>query len=138
MKNTLFKKGLVVWIIILFVGVCFLSCVSSKDISISYNKILEDNNEIKSSDDYREIYTNINGWCWSIEEKRRSIFIHHDVELWGYANLNIKGIRFPFNFFDEYVDYVKVPCLLGRIIYDRSPLIVNGVAFGNIEWSEYK
>ena len=138
MKNTLFKKGLVVWIIILFVGVCFLSCVSSKDISISYNKILEDNNEIKTSDDYREIYTYINGWCWSIEEKRRSIFIHHDVELWGYANLNIKGIRFPFNFFNEYAGYVKVPCLLGRIIYDRSPLIVNGVAFGNIEWSEYK
>jgi len=42
MKNTIFKKGLVIGIIILFIGVGVLSSVSSKDISISDDKILKD------------------------------------------------------------------------------------------------
>jgi hypothetical protein len=137
MKNTLFKKGLIVGIIILFIGVSVLSSVSSKDVSVYNDTIFDDNKEIETSDDYSEIFTHIDGWCWSIEEKRKSIFIHHGVELWGYS-LNIKGIRFPFNIFDEDAYYVKVPSLFGRINYDRQPYIVNGVAFGNIEWSEYK
>ena len=137
MIDKLIKKGLVIGIIVSFVCVSVLSSVSSKEVSVSNEKTINDNNEIETSDEFREIYTHIDGWCWSINEKRKSIFIHHNVESWGYGNLNIKGLRFPFDFFDEYASYVKIPCLLGRIIYGSSPLIVNGFAFGNIEWSEY-
>jgi hypothetical protein len=50
MPNKFFKKGLVVGIIILFVGVSVLSSVSSKDISISDDRKIENNKETEIFD----------------------------------------------------------------------------------------
>jgi hypothetical protein len=50
MQNTLFRKGLVVGIIILLAGVSVLSSVSSKDASFINDKVIDDNNEIEPFD----------------------------------------------------------------------------------------
>ena len=136
MQNKLLKKGLVVGIIVLFISMSSLTSVSSKDIYISKDKILEDNLDIEPLDTNKEIYTRISGYCDNIGAKRIGIFVHFDVELraniWG---LTISGIRFPFNPFKEDVNGVNVPCFIGIIYMDRYPYHVDGFTFGNIEWS---
>ena len=52
MQNTLLGKGLVVGIIVLFVSVGVFSSASSKDISFSDDKVVDDNNGIKPLDEY--------------------------------------------------------------------------------------
>jgi len=129
------RKGWVIGIIVLFISIGNLSSVSSKDISISDDKILEYNPEIEPLDEYEEIITFIEGWCDLIRVKRRGIFIHFDVELyadtWG---LIIKGIRKPFNTFEEDVLKVNIPCFIGIFSNMGQPYRVDGIAFGNIEW----
>jgi hypothetical protein len=77
MKNTLFKKGLVVGIIILFVGVSVLSSVSSKDVSISEDRKIENNKET-------EVFDN--------EIKYGSLVkpLPNDLKYKDYKNCNIK------------------------------------------------
>ncbi len=43
MPGKLFNKGLVIGIIVLFIGVSVLSSVSSKDVSVSNDKVVGDN-----------------------------------------------------------------------------------------------
>jgi len=130
------KKLLVVGIIVLFISMSVLTSVSSKDISISDDKILEDNNKNEPLDTYKEIFTHIDGWCDSVKEKRIGYYIHFDVEICSYDfEITIKGIRFPFNFFNEFVYNIKVPFFIGIIADERSPAVVKGFAIGNIEWS---
>jgi len=61
MQNKILRKGLIVGIIILFVCVSFLSSVSSKDVSVSNDKVIDDNNEIEPLDVYTEIVSYIHG-----------------------------------------------------------------------------
>jgi hypothetical protein len=122
MKDRLFKKVLVIGIIILFVGVSVLSSVSSKDVSVSKDRIFDDNNEIETSDDYSEIFTYINGYCDYIKAKRIGILVHFNVELWADPwGLTISGIKKPFNRFEEDVYEVIVPCFIGFIDTSGSP-----------------
>ena len=61
MKRNLFGKGLVVGIIVLFVGIGVLSNVSSKEISVSKDIIKEDNAETPLWDEYDEKFAVIRG-----------------------------------------------------------------------------
>ena len=61
MQKKILRKGLVVGIIILFVGVGVLSSVSSKDVSVSKDIIKEDNTETPLWDDYDERFAVIRG-----------------------------------------------------------------------------
>jgi len=131
-----YKKGLVVGIIVLFVSLSSLTSVSSKDISISDDKILEDNNEIEPLDMNIEIFTYISGRCDSASGRKTGESIYLDVKLWsGNFEIRILGIGFPFIVFIKEVTEVHIPCFIGEINMDRSPYYVNGIAFGNIEQS---
>ena len=78
MKNTLFKKGLVVGIIILFVGVSVLSSVSSKDVKVSNERIENNNNAIKPLDEYIHIFSLVFGTGYSREPviSGMNLFVH--------------------------------------------------------------
>ena len=134
MVKRMFKKGLIVGIIILFISTSGLTSVSSKDISISIDKISEDSNEIESRDINIEIFTYINGRCDSASARKTGESIYRDVELWsGNDELMIMGIGFPFLIFIKYVSELSIPCFIGDIYTERTPHVVIGYAFGNIE-----
>jgi hypothetical protein len=61
MQNKILRKGLVVGLIILFISICVLSSVSSKDVSVSKDIIKEDNTETPLWDDYDEKFAVIRG-----------------------------------------------------------------------------
>jgi len=136
MVERLYKKGLVVGIIVLLVSMSGLTSVSSKDISISDDKIVEDNNENEPLDINKEIFTYVKGYCSYINKVGMGKSIYYDVEMyadvWG---LTIMGIGFPFIIFINNVHYLKLPCLIGSIYSERYPYIIDGFAIGNIEWS---
>ena len=68
-SNNLFKKSLVFCIIVLFIVVSVVSCVSSEDITFSNDDVLEDNAEIGLVDNneseplnsYTEIISRVSG-----------------------------------------------------------------------------
>ena len=137
MRTSCVKNGLVFGVILLFIGVAVQPVITAVDNDTDVNDISIDNSdEIEPLDDYKEIFTHIDGVCRNFTVKRRGIFIHRGVEMYAHGSwgITISGIRFPFNFFEEDVYYVKVPCLIGILIY-KSTCHVNGFAFGNIEWS---
>ena len=78
MKNILFKKGLVVGIILLFIGVSVLSSVSSKDVSVTNDKVVDDNNEIKPLDGYIHLFSKVYGSGYSREPVNSGLdlFVH--------------------------------------------------------------
>ncbi|KYK21292.1 hypothetical protein AYK24_09395 [Thermoplasmatales archaeon SG8-52-4] len=111
MKNSWFRKGLFVGIIVLFIIVN----VSSKDISVAKDWIFDDNNEIKPLDNFEEIITRIEGLRYDFSEEDDGIFFHHNVEIWASIHgLQIEGIRHPFERFGEIeVEYIKAPFVIG-------------------------
>ena len=74
MRNSCFKKALVVGIIVLFIGVSALPIVSSKSVSSPIEMLLEhgvesvDNDEIESLDGYDEIISYISGLGYILED----------------------------------------------------------------------
>ena len=140
MRNTLFKKGLVVGIIILLVGVSVLSSVSSRYLSVSNKKTINDINEIETSDDYTEIFTFIDAYVYGLNLK--GIGPIYYIELWGVDNtIDIQGYKSPLfpiinSHFVVSTDHVIAPQFIG-IYYHVTvdTYSVKGIAFGNIEWS---
>ena len=144
MPNKLFKKGLVVGIIVLLVGVSVLSSVSSKDVSVSNDLILKDNSEIEPLDDCEEIITRIYAEVWFDYIKTSGDGLIYSIELWeGGARevyIKINGFKkpiYPFSqsYFNEKPTHVIAPRFTGLILPGGTVYyIVIGVAFGNIEW----
>ena len=159
--NNLIKKGVVVAVIFLFIGLAFapsinanvgkligvsaLSSVSSKDISISNEMIVEDNAEIGLVDNNEEIITRIYGRVW-FEDIQLSIGIIEQLEVWdrGWCDgyITIKGFKKPLyplykSYFNENPSHVIASQFIGFALplVTEFTVIFFGVALGNIEWS---
>jgi len=142
MKNTLLSKGLVVGIIVLFVVVSVLSSVSSKDVSVSDDRMVEDNDDIITLDNYEEIISRIEGR--------------------GYTTFEYSGGGLIFKRFDAYDGEVSITAITNDpenryytatgenfraeqfwwywgnahwISPSVAEVIYYGIALGNIEWS---
>jgi hypothetical protein len=140
------KKGLVVGVIALLVGVSVLSSVSSKDISVSdeemleYDIELEDNNEIEPLDNYDEIVSYISGraffdnypptFCWDEH------IICYD---WVGEDIHIRAItRTPgHRFYTANASYLDAEHFYGLLTPWPNYWLysITGIALGNIEWS---
>jgi len=104
MRTSCVKNGLVFGVILLFIGVAVQPVITAVDNDTDVNDISIDNSdEIEPLDDYKEIFTHIDGVCRNFTVKRRGIFIHRGVEMYAHGSwgITISGIRFPFNFFEE-------------------------------------
>ena len=153
MKNTLFKKGLVVGIIILFVGISVLSSVSSKEVSVSnkgfqeLEKISVDNPVTSLTDNYLEIFSKIEACVWDplgIIIGRNWLFSVLYIPLgqsWP-QYIIIDGIRFSrFGFSVEYFKVKAREVYAERVFWGwghwtgPDSCEVGYRAFGNIEWS---
>jgi len=143
MKNTIFKKGLVIGIIILFIGVGVLSSVSSKDISISDDKILKDNNVIEQMDNNEEIITYISGEV-GLDYCTWEGILLKKVELWTmgdpYCYLEITGYKKPLfplgdSKFNANPTHIIAERFFGFIGLSNDWFYsVSGFAIGNIDW----
>jgi len=157
MRNNWYKNGLVVGIIVLFIGVSVLSSVSSKDISVSDEEMLEgeveleDNNEIEPLDNYREIISNLYACIdeGGVITPKFSFYPLDFGELHitrsnSIGSFEIFGIRFPtpespkFRFKVD-AEEVYAKWAFGSVDWyylHPSHFQVAATAFGNIEWSE--
>ena len=144
MQSKLFKKGLVVGIIILFVGVGVLSSVSSKDVSLYNDKIVDDNNKVELlEDNQQEIYTIINISHIDFVGSRYHIFDFWPkwVDIRNTFTFTIKGYKRPLfplseSWFELQVRRVYAPFFIGEAYqFEPEKGVVNGIAYGNIEWS---
>jgi len=138
MQNVLVRKSLVIGMIILFVGVGVLSSVSSKDVSVSDEEMVEndttseDNNNIAQWDEYKEIIAYIDG------------FGHVS----DYGGFLIKHFRFrdgefyiraittnPLKRIYIIAHEIDVPFFIGRFDgYPWDEAGVYGFAIGNFNW----
>jgi hypothetical protein len=144
MKNTLFKKGLVIGIIILFIGVSVLSSVSSKDVSVFYDRIVDNNNEIEQLDTIQAIYTKINicvpeGYVVTVKESGIGILFRY-VEIWSEVGFDISGYYLDLiipKYFSKTVRHIIAPRCF---VYIRNAYfpgfgeMTQAFAIGNIEW----
>ena len=138
------SKGLVVGIIAILVGVSVLSSVSSKDISSSMGRILEDNAEIALWDNNKEIITHITGYVWFEDIIWSGNGLISQLELWdrGYEDTNIRIIGFKKPLYPLYESYFKTNpshIIASRFFglsfpYEEFYVYIRGFAFGNIEW----
>lgn len=146
MKNCCYKKGLVLIIIVLFIGVSVFSSVSSKNLSISDEEILEydseidDNDVIKPVDEYTEIFTHIRVQTDHYSELKYTEigegFFRH-VEIWiDSGSITGTGIRreFPWFFSKGYGHHLILPkChIYIYISWPTSAYVLGAVAKGNI------
>ena len=133
------KKIIILGVIALFVGVSVFNSVSSKDLSIFDDKILEDNNKNEPVDDYEEIITIIDGVCKSVT--REGFYYNEPISMHADYFIVIKGLKKPFSgdfgiFFEEYPSYVKASRFYGwAYVFAPREIDVWGFAIGNIDWS---
>ena len=146
MQNKILRKGLIVGIIILFVGVSVLSSVSSKDVSVSNDKVDDDNNEVELlEDNQKEIYTIFKNQRVEYINVGDHVFPWFSigyVEIYSYGGFTIKGYKSPLyplnkSWFELDVRQVNAPLFIGRYWIDwiEEWTYVDGIAIGNIEWS---
>ncbi|KYK21294.1 hypothetical protein AYK24_09405 [Thermoplasmatales archaeon SG8-52-4] len=135
MKNSWFKKCLVVGIIVLFISVN----VTSKDTSISNDVIVEDNGEIKPLDNQIEIISFITGLAYYVD--KIGCIINKPIEITAYKmSINILGFKHPSDYFYNVffdisgISYLKASRFFGRVNENGMPPSVSGFAIGNIEW----
>jgi len=136
MVERLYKKGLAVGIIVLFISMSGLTSVSSKDITVT-----EDDNEIEPLGTNFEILTHIRGYFYNITYTEESKRIYRNVTIYSdsdHTYLSICGIGFPLIFFLVFVGCVKIPCLIITKPIEEAfeeYYYFESVAFGNIYWS---
>ena len=138
MRTSSIKNGLVVGVILLFVGVALSPVITAVD----NDKSIDNSDEIGASDDYREIITFIEGSWYTDTELLFGNFYIGSIEMWGYQGENeILGFKrflgIPFGpLFQEDVVYIKARLFIGVLTPMMQDYeIVRGIAFGNIEWS---
>jgi hypothetical protein len=138
------KKGLITCFIVSLMLVTIISNVSSKDISISDNKILENNPEIEPLDTLREIFTKIHigvpeGASYTVKKSGGGIFFRH-VEIWCEENFDISGYYLDSiipRYFSVTVHSINAPRCFVYFEGNQYPGLigVHAFAIGNIEWS---
>jgi hypothetical protein len=150
MRNSWYKKGLVLSIIILFYGVGLQSSVSSRSLSISNEEMLENNTGVDINDeivlsvppDGTEIFTRIwvataNFGELNYEETGEGFFRH--VEIWiDSGSISFYGFmcEFPWRFSREVYDirHLILPrCHITQV--DRWPFeiyVLSAFAIGDI------
>jgi hypothetical protein len=139
------RKGWIIGIIVLFISISVLTSVSSKDISISDDKILEDNPEIEPLDTYREILTKIHAIVpeGTLNGKITGFgILFRNVEIWSEDSFDISGFvffpKFPIiRYFDIDVNHIIAPrcCIYFEGGWQPGWEAVQAIAIGNIEWS---
>ena len=139
MKERMISKGLVVGIILLFVGISLSSVVTAFDNDTENVDEAIDNSEIEPLDNNREIITYIHAWDEGIYVKESGYGLFHRVEIQA-DNIEISGIRWFLIFpipFKEKATYVIAPrCLIfGPDHTGPGWECLFAVARGNIEWS---
>ena len=144
MQNKILGKGLVIGIIALFVSVSVLSSVSSKDVAITDDKILEDNTEIEPLDTCRGIFKILGGgeegYILSVKKSGPGIFFRH-VEILCMKSFDIEGYCFsqvfPFikSFYKTTCHIVAPRCFVtwDGMLYPGYEMI-KAFAIGDIEW----
>ena len=139
------NKVIAIGIIILFISMSCLTNVSSKDISISDDNILEENNKIEPLDTYREIFTKITasmpeGYIVIVNRSGPGIFFRH-VEIWSEKSFDISGYYIESivpRYFRKSVNHVVAPrCLVihENVHFPGVGEMTMAFAIGNIEWS---
>ena len=134
-KNNFLKKGIIIGMIILFIGVSVSSAV---DINKNFDDRSIKNTEIKSYEDQKEIISFLSGFCSMYQSKGliiRNVTFHcFDVD----TNITIKSITsfIPFNYY-KIIAYnnVTAPHFRGRIRGIGREYMLSGIAFGDITWS---
>ena len=149
MKKKWLVKTLALGIIVLFV-IIFQPGISAVDKEGGKNNKLKDSNEIKITDDYKEIITFIIGFAKINWIERRGLF-RGEVNLTcnGYSRgfINLSGFRrsgIGIEYFSEVVIleeaiFVKAYRFIGLNtpnMFLEPPPVVRGIAFGNIELGE--
>ena len=135
MKNSWFTKSIVTVILLLFIGIVVLSSVSSKDVSVFNDIMLDDNNE--------EVLTRITAFVMLDDIKSNNGLIVN-IELWdsGFedSSIDIFGFKKPLyplreSFFKEKPKHLIAPQFIGLILpVENLYVYVIGYALGNIEW----
>ena len=130
MKKQIFLFGII--------SMLFVPMTSAVNIISDVNDESEENYEIKSLDDYKEIITFIDGTCNNVTSK--GIYIKRDVTFQGGEDtgLKISGYYRPWNHFNEInVIYIHAPIYIG-VIFPHPPeglsYSIWGFALGDIEW----
>jgi len=144
MLNKCLKKGLIVGIIVLFVSISVLSSVSSKDLLISNDKVVDDNTEIELlEDNQQEIYTIIDiEKIDYIDSLHPFSFFPKWIEIKNNEIFIIKGYKRPLfplseSWFELKVRWVYAPFFIGEAhIFEPEKGWVDGIAIGNIKWSQ--
>jgi hypothetical protein len=141
MQKSIIKKGLVIGIIFLFVGVGVLSNASSTSISSSDKEIFE--YEIEPIDDQTEIITFFRGSIHGVvyrDPKWYDIPIMKGwIEIDAFRGFYIRGLKkstFPFDkiIFNHKVKHVYAPLFIGMVQSFPDYALIYGIAIGNIEW----
>ena len=139
MQNKILRKGLVVGIIVLFVSVGVLSSVSSKDVSVTNDKVDDDNNESELLDEYTEIVSFIDGeGYWS---ECDILFNRNIFGIWRFTftsgDFFIKAItKNPAKPFLKVTAHkIEAPLFYGT--FSGNPdqtAVIHGFAIGNFNW----
>jgi len=143
LNKDILSNAVVMGVIILFISLSGLNSVTSKDISISDDKILKDNNVIEQMDNNKEIITHISGYVGLDYCIWEGIFLKK-VELWTLGNpycyLEITGYKKPlfplhdskFNANPTHIIAERFFGFIGQS--DDWYYTVSGFAIGNINW----
>ena len=143
LNKDMLSKAVVMGVIVLFISLSGLNSVTSKDISISDDKILKDNNVIEQMDDNKEIITRISGYV-GLDYCTSEGFLLKKVELWTMGNpycyLEITGYKKPLfplhdSKFNEKPTHIIAERFIGFIgLSNDWYYSVSGFAIGNIYW----
>ncbi|KYK20107.1 hypothetical protein AYK24_04285 [Thermoplasmatales archaeon SG8-52-4] len=138
MKNKLYKKNLIVFIITCLIIIFYVANVTSKYIISSVENIVEDNENIDTHEDYEEIITFIYGACDEVVINKDGIIRDVEFYCWGTfgVELGIRGWIKPFKHIHEVGIFdISASKFFGRIIpTDYDSYIIRGYAIGEIEW----
>ncbi len=146
-NNKIWKKALVVGIIVLFIGIGIQPALAN-DVYINKEK-KENTDESGASDDYQEIITFIFGYGKMNWINRRGILrgeVETNKEI--ITVLSLRGLRLSDSGVEKYniteVGYVYAPRFIGfsgklpYLLSETDYYSTIGLAFGNIEWEEYE
>ena len=134
MPNKLFKKGLVVGIIVLFIGISVLSSVSSKDVSVANDRIVNDNNEVEPLDFYKDIFAYVSGNGYSREEVHSGFnpFVRFLIGDFHIRAFSLK----PLGWYEAWPGSLTIPIFIGDAYpTGNSYYEIDGIVLGNIGWS---
>ena len=142
MRTSCVKNGLIIVVILLFIGVAVQPSIIADDEPRDSPK------EIQEYDDYEEVITFIEGYGELNWIKRRGFFRGEASLICHYqsGSINLSGYRRSesgIEYYNELIEkglvyvYRLICCYADYSYFWLDPRIV-GIAIGNIEWVEYE